>query len=156
MMAAFSAPLRTIPLLSRLTEAQIDQVAGIVERVAFVAGDEIVRKGEQAEASFILIDGDVDCLTREADEDAEIATALPAGAILLELAMFVPIDVTATCIARGNTRMLRISRDKMLEMMERDVRLTDAVVEALTVRLRSMADIMREANTTFDDDRKTA
>lgn len=154
-MAAISAILRNIPLLSRMTQQQLDTVAAISERCGFEAGQMLVEAGAEADAAYYLIDGLVECETESAEGICN-AAPIPPGGTLLELAMIVEIDVSATCTARGPAKVLKIPREKMHELMQSDPLLTDAVIEALTIRLKDMADTMREAGQPFEELQRSA
>ena len=152
-MNSLSALLHTIPLLSALSPAQLDRVAAICERCSFAADETVVKAGDQADAAFFIISGPVDCITSIGSETK--STAIPAGATVLELAMIVDLEVSATCIARGPARILKIPRNKMHDLMQEDIALTDTVIETLTRRLREMADTMREASAPFESNIKS-
>lgn len=154
-MAAFSPILRNIPLLSRMTQLQLDAVAAICERCGYEAGQRLVEAGTEADAAYYLIDGLVECDTEDG-EGVSSAAPIPPGGTLLELAMIVEIDVSATCTARGPAKVLRIPRERMLELMQNDPLLTDAVIEALTIRLQDMAETMREAGRPFEELKRSA
>jgi len=149
-MAAISGLLKTIPLLAGLNEGQLASVAGICERSTLAPGEVLVEAGRQADSTFLIIDGCVDCLSAESGQQKSTAT-IPNGAILLELAMLVEIEVGATCIAAAKSKVLRIPRQKMHDLMQEDIGMTDAIVEHLTLRLSEMADVMREANQHFEE-----
>ena len=154
-MTAISALLKTIPLLSRLSPAQLTSVATVCERHAFKAGDTIIAAGAEADAAFFLMDGHVECLVSGADS-TPMATAIPSGATLLELAMIIELEASATCVARGSAKVLRIPRKEMHDLMQDDIALTDKVIETLTIRLKDMADTMREASEPFQPVKRSA
>ena len=154
-MTAIGGLLNTIPLLSMLSPLQLNAVAGICERCAFASGEEIVVAGAQADAAYYLMDGQVECLTVGPD-GGKITTPIPSGAVLLELAMIVELNVSATCVARGAAKVLMIPRKPMHDLMQDDTALTDKIIEALTVRLRDMADTMREASQPFEELKRSA
>lgn len=154
LMTPFFKLLQNVPLLARLSAAQVEAVAAVCQRCSFASGGEIVREGAIADSAYVLIDGRVDCLSTVDGEPAE--TAVPVGATMLELAMIVDIEANATCIARGPVKILKIPRAALHELMEADITLRDAVIESLTLRLANMAETMREAGDMFDDFRESA
>ena len=154
-MTAIGGLLTTIPLLSMLSSLQLNAVADVCERCAYAPGEEIVVAGVQADAAYYLMDGQVDCLTVGPD-GSKIATPIPPGAVLLELAMIVELDVSATCVARGAAKVLKIARKPMHDLMQDDIALTDKIIEALTLRLKDMADTMREASQPFEQLKRSA
>jgi len=153
-MSAISSLLRSIPLLDGLSEYQLSAVSSIAERMTFVAGQELIKIHASADGAYYLIDGEVECLSHIDGEPS--ATRLPSGAVLLELAMLVDINASATCIARGPAKVLKIPRQAMQELMQTDVSMTEAILERLTKRLADMANTMREASEPFEEqERKT-
>ncbi len=154
-MTAISGLLQTIPLLSTLSSAQLTAMSGVCERCAFSPGEEIVAAGAAADAAYFMMDDNTECLTTDAD-GAEIKTQIPSGAILLELAMIVQLDVSATCVARGPAKVLKIPRQQVHDLMQEDIALTDKVIEALTIRLKDMGETMREASAPFEPAKRSA
>lgn len=152
-MTAISALLKTIPLLARLSPAQLTKIETICERRAYQPGEVIVAGGDEADAAYLFLDGHVDCVVTEAG-GAQTTTAIPSGATLLELGMIIEIDASATCIARAAAKVLRIPRKEMHDLMQEDIALTDKVIETLTIRLKEMADTMREASLPFGMEEK--
>lgn len=147
-MNPISSLLQTIPLLRALSPSQLEQVAAICERCTYVEGDIVVKSGDPADAAYFLINGNVDCQT--VDAGAMVSSPIPAGATLLELAMIIELDVSATCVARGPAKILKIPRSQMHDVMQENVALTDNVIETLTLRLEEMAQTMREASAPFE------
>jgi len=148
-MSAISSLLQSIPLLGGLTEHQLTAVSSIAERLSLTAGQELIRIDAPADGAYILIDGEVECLSRIDGEPS--VTRLPSGAVLLELAMIVDIHASATCVVRAPAKALKIPRQAMHELMQNDVSLTEAILERLTSRLADMADAMREASEPFEE-----
>jgi len=154
-MTAISSLLQTIPLLSTLSPAQLNVLADISERCTYASGEEIVAAGAVAEAAYFMMDDNTECLTKDADGE-QISTPIPSGAVLLELGMIVELDVSATCVARGPAKVLKIPRQQVHDLMQEDIALTDKVIEALTVRLKDMGETMREASTPFETIKRSA
>ncbi len=154
-MTAIDGLLKSIPLLSLLTPPQLVAVAGVCERCAFAPGESIVLAGTRADAAYYLMDGNVDCVTWGPDGE-QIATPIPSGAVLLEMAMIVDLDISANCVARAAAKVLKLPRAAMHDVMQNDPALTDKMIEALTVRLRDMADAMREASQPFEELQRSA
>ena len=126
-MTAIDGLLKSIPLLSRLTPPQLAAVAAVCQRCSFAPGENIVVAGMRANAAYYLMDGHVDCLTWGLDGD-QLATPIPAGAVLLEMAMIVDLDVSATCVARAGAKVLKLPRVAMLEVMQNDPALTTVAI----------------------------
>ena len=154
-MTAIDGLLKSIPLLSLLTPPQLEAVAAVCQRCAFAPGEPIVLAGTRADAAYYLMDGNVDCMTWGPDCE-QIATPIPAGAVLLEMAMIVDIDVNANCVARAAAKVLKLPRAAMHDVMQNDPALTDKMIEALTLRLRDMAEAMREASQPFEELQRSA
>jgi CRP-like cAMP-binding protein len=148
-MSAISGLLQSIPLLGGLTEHQLSAVSSIAQRLTFAAGQELIKADAQADGAYFLIDGEVECLSQIDGEPS--VTRIPSGAVLLELAMIVDINASATCVVRAPAKVLKIPRQAMHDLMQNDVSLTEAILERLTRRLADMADAMREASEPFEE-----
>lgn len=139
--------LAAVPLLAPLTREQRQRLARAAERL-FVAPDKtLVERGELADATYLCLD---DMLSSEYDDAGETKTvSLPEGATILEMAMIVETEAVARFAAVGHSRVIRISRQKLRDILARDTDLAEALGRSLTERLNEMAGEMRELSAAF-------
>lgn len=153
-MSAVSGLLQTIPILGQLTPEQLRSVAAISVRCTFDKGERLIRAGAQVDAAYYLIDGKVDCMTRV--NGKWIGTPVPPCATLLELAMIVEVEASTTFTAQGPSKVLKLPRQGMHQLMQDDAALTAILIGTLTARLKDMADTMRDVGAPFIETKRSA
>jgi CRP-like cAMP-binding protein len=98
----------------------------------------LFRKGEAADAAFLVVSGSVALDLR--DDGSPAARLAEGGALIGELAMLAVVERPATAIAREMTTVMRISRTLMervlLEFPDAAVLLHHAIAE----RVNAMAE----------------
>lgn len=97
-----------------LTEAELEQLAGALDREDFTDGDVIVREGETGGFFYIIESGDVVVTKKGAGKP--LAT-LGAGNFFGERALLSDDTRQATCTARGDVRALYLNREDFSRML---------------------------------------
>ncbi|MEO1266399.1 MAG: cyclic nucleotide-binding domain-containing protein [Pseudomonadota bacterium] len=136
-MQAIAEALLSIDLFAGLSPFQLTEIARRADRLIYQPGDVLLARDEDPEGSLIIIDGEAVCLRGPADEPIEEPVA--AGSVLADMAMIVEYEAAATVVARARVRALRVNRADLLEILAEDAELSEALIEAVTVRLRSVA-----------------
>ena len=90
--------LKRVSLFSALSPADLKQVAAITEEEIFPDGDVIVYQGEQGDAMFVIVSGEVRICVDRDGQDTEIARR-KAGEYVGELAIINREPRNATLIA---------------------------------------------------------
>jgi len=68
--------LKTFPLLSRLSDQDLAQLAAVMQERTFPAGTEILREGQPGDEMFLLLEGSVDVLKTTPYGDAYVTASL--------------------------------------------------------------------------------
>ena len=123
--------LRRVPLFTGLTDTAIDAIAGVSREVEFADGETLARQGEPGDAFFVLLDG-----VARVEQGASTIGELAAGDFLGEIALVDGRPRSATVVAVGTVRALRIGREGFLDLFERFSPVRLGIVMALTDRLR--------------------
>ncbi|MFT3893575.1 MAG: cyclic nucleotide-binding domain-containing protein [Anaerolineales bacterium] len=97
--------LRRVPLFTALSPADLKQVAAIASEEEFSDGEVIAYEGEQGDAMFVIIAGEI----RVCLNDVEVARRA-SGEYVGELAVINREPRMATLIASGDVRTLCIDR----------------------------------------------
>ncbi|MEL7302371.1 MAG: cyclic nucleotide-binding domain-containing protein [Pseudomonadota bacterium] len=128
--------LRDVDLFRELKPLQLTELARRADRLVYQSGDVLMARDEDCDGALIVVDGDAVCLRGAKDEPIE--EPVGAGFVLAEMAMLVEFEATATVVARGRVRAIRINREDFVEMVADDPDLWEAMVTALTTRLRAV------------------
>lgn len=128
--------LHDVDLFRNLKPLQLTELARRADRMVFQSGDVLMARDEECEGALVIVDGDAVCLRGANDEPIE--EPVGSGYILAEMAMLVEFEATATVVARGRVRAIRINRTDFTEMVAEDTDLWEAMVSTLTTRLRAV------------------
>ncbi len=140
---AFVLPLLKVPLFQGLKPLQLTEIARRADRIVYKPGDVIVAAHDEPDAAVLVVSGEAvrtegPGLERGANE------AVPAGALISEMAMLIETECTSTVVARTPVRALRITRQEMQAHMASDPSLADHFVARITGRLTSFMESLRE------------
>jgi CRP-like cAMP-binding protein len=127
--------LRRVPLFAVLSPADLKQVAAIAEEEIFPDGDVIVYQGEQGDAMFVIVSGDVRVCVERDGKDTEIARRKP-GEYVGELAIINREPRNATLIASGDVRVLCIDQKSFEGLIRERPEVSLFIIQELSRRLR--------------------
>jgi ATP-binding cassette subfamily B protein len=127
--------LRRVPLFAGLAS---EPLALLGERFAVTsheAGVDIVREGERGERFFIVAEGRLDVLVRDADSGEELrVNALETGDYFGELALLTEERRSATVRTMAATELYALDRSDFAALLEREPGVRDAVMATLSRR----------------------
>jgi len=138
---ALVAPLLRIALFQGLRPLQITEIARRAERIVFRPGQTIVEADAEANAAFVIVNGEA-VRTKGPDLGAE-PEPIAVGSLIGEMAMLVDTEYTSTVVAKSPVRALKITRASMYEQMADDARLADHLVTKIAARLKNLAGELR-------------
>jgi len=78
-------------------------------RVEFAAGTEIFHEGQDADAAFLVLEGQVE-VRKRTDEGHKVMATLGNGDVLGEMALFGGVHRSADAVAVSDTKAFRLSR----------------------------------------------
>jgi len=125
--------LRSLELFERLTTQQLADLAATVAEVTYPAGRAIVTEGEYADGLFIIIAGEV-LVTKAGGTLRRLYVRDFFG----EMALLEAGIRSATVTAVGTVRLLRLSRDAVMQIMEEQPAIAIAICQTLSRRLRNV------------------
>src|SRR5262249_34335064 len=125
--------LRSLDLFERLTTEQLAELAAAVKEVTFAAGATIVAEGEFGDELFVIKSGEV-LVTRA----GIVLRTARAGDYCGEMALLDGETRSATGTAVGPVRLLWLSRDAVLRMMEEQPAIAIAISQTLSRRVRDL------------------
>jgi CRP-like cAMP-binding protein len=136
------------PLFGGLAPLQLKVLALTAERVRFNDGEPLIRTGEEGEAAFLIVSGEV--MVDIEDDEAETRAVLPAGTLVGELAMLIETEHSSTVKAAGAVNALKFSRQMMHELMQRYPGMAEHFTSKIRARLELMAEALREIDEMLD------
>jgi CRP/FNR family transcriptional regulator, cyclic AMP receptor protein len=137
--------LRKVGILADLDDGELRKVLAISQRVAFKAGETIMREGEQGEAMYFFVEGEVDVtknLTLKLG-DRDFATAeksmnkLSADKVSVfgEMSVFGPEPRSATITASSNCVLYSVNRAEFTRLCDSEHRIGLSIVRRIAAVL---------------------
>ncbi|MDX8378375.1 MAG: cation:proton antiporter [Mariprofundales bacterium] len=126
--------LENIPLFAGLSVEIVQKIAGRVELVRVLTGDRIITQGQKGHALYIIEHGLVEIIRNQKNADGHDTTLLLAvleeGAFFGEIALLGENIRTSNVVAMCPTRLLRISRQQILQLSQEYPEITKHLTEA--------------------------
>ena len=135
--------LRLTPLFGGLPDDQLDRLADMGEIVDLEPGEALIREGDEADALYVVLDGELDVTKRSGRTDIPVARVGP-GALQGELAALEGGRRLASVTAATPTEVLRIPVGAMRQLLDAGPDVALAVIRTAVSRLRSMESLFRE------------
>ena len=108
--------LQETPLFRNVDLKRLRVVAMMGESQAYRAKERLFEKGDEGDAAFIVIDGEVDVLVPDEGGEQSVAI-LGEGEIFGELAVICDQARSTAIAARGELEVLRLDRDVVLNLL---------------------------------------
>jgi len=125
-------------LFADLPPADLDCVLDHSRVVLFAAGEAIVEEGAAGESLYQVIDGRVDVEKKLQDGQIIHVVELGPGEIFGEMTLFQDSPRSATVRALQESRMLRVDRTGVRELLERDPDLLERFAQLVSSRRREL------------------
>jgi HEAT repeat protein len=123
--------LRRVPLFAALSPAELKQVAAITSEEVFPDGEVIAYEGEQGDAMFVIIAGEV----RVCLNDVEVARRI-SGEYVGEMSIINRTPRSATLIASGDVRTLCIDQKNFEGLIRERPDVSLVIIQVLSKRLQ--------------------
>jgi signal transduction histidine kinase len=136
------ALLRRVPIFLELSEVDLSSIADGAEPVELAAGDVLASEGEPGDALFVIVSGELQVVKRSRTTDVPIALLGP-GEIVGEMAIFEALPRNASLRAVAPTRVIRIGREVVLDLLSTRPSATLSMLRTVMGRLRSTEGMLR-------------
>ncbi len=136
--------LRRVKILAGLSEDQLVKFGEFMEVVAARQWSEVVRSGENGEAMYLILEGELRVRIMVGDRE-RILTTLGAGEFFGEIALFDNEPRSADVVANLDSKLLRVSSEAFEQLIERAPELAAPILHAIgkTLAARIRADNKR-------------
>jgi signal transduction histidine kinase len=137
------ALLRHVPMFAELSEEDLSWVADAGEALELTRGDVLAGEGEPGDALFVVISGELEVVKQSHTTEVPLAL-LGSGEIVGEMAIFEAQPRMASVRATAATRVIRIGREVVLELVGTRPSATLSMLRTVMGRLRSTEAMLRE------------
>ncbi|HJS19962.1 MAG TPA: HEAT repeat domain-containing protein, partial [Anaerolineales bacterium] len=129
--------LKRVPLFATLSPTDLKQVAAIASEEVFPDGEVIAYQGEQGDAMFVIVAGEVRvCIENEGGE-IELARRI-SGEYVGELSIITREPRNATLIASGDVRALCIDQKTFEGLIRERPEVSLFIIQVLSKRLKEV------------------
>lgn len=129
--------LREVPMFSRLSPEDLEQVAQIAQEQLYPDQTVICREGEPGNTLFIIVDGKVEVLKKVGQQESLIAMREP-GEFVGEMAILESAPRFATLKANGDVRVLVIDGEAFTTILLDRPEVAVSVLRHMSTRVRQL------------------
>jgi signal transduction histidine kinase len=135
--------LRTAPLFTGLSDADLARLAETTERQHLEPGEYLLREGEKGDAMFVIVSGELEVTKRAEDVELPLARVGP-GAIQGEIAAIAGQTRSASVRAVTAVEALRIPRQGLLALLDAGPEPALALLRTVLERMRGLESFVRQ------------
>jgi CRP-like cAMP-binding protein len=126
--------LQKLELLASLTEEELHTLADRLRFTPYVAGDVMIRQGEQVEWLYILIKGEAEAWVQPARGERKLLAKLGPGSFFGEMGLMTGTAIQATVIVSSNVECYRIDKESFQHILLARPELAGVFSEVLAKR----------------------
>jgi len=128
--------IKLIEIFHRLNDTQLHEITAIAKRESYKGGDTIIEQDTPGDSMYIIVQGQVEILKRDAEGDMQTALFLGEGQVFGELALLDQGLRTATIIADDDpTIVYSLTRDSIEGLCRADTALGYQLMRNLALDL---------------------
>jgi signal transduction histidine kinase len=135
--------LRATPLFGGLGDEQLERLVEMGEIVDLPSGTRLIGEGEQADALFVVLDGELDVTKRSGSSEIPVARVGP-GSLQGEIAALEGGRRLASVQAATDAEVLRIPIGAVRELLGAGPDVALAIIRTAVSRLRAIESTLRE------------
>ncbi|MBX5483854.1 MAG: cyclic nucleotide-binding domain-containing protein [Myxococcaceae bacterium] len=107
------AVLSTSPLFDMLSNQELEYVAELAQPKKFAAGELVFEEGELGDSLYVIVNGEIDVVRRDADGQQKVLTTLTAPEFFGEMSLIDKEYRSATVRARTDAELLHLSAENL-------------------------------------------
>jgi CRP-like cAMP-binding protein len=147
--------LRRVPFFAEIEPAKLKLLAFMSERVGFDPGKDLCHQGDQADAAYLILEGEADIVLEGPAGPITVAT-LGRNEIVGEIGILCNAPRNATVRAKTRLVCLRILKDPFMRMVREFPNMAVAIMRELAQRLEATNNQLRTARAEVRKLRETA
>jgi CRP/FNR family transcriptional regulator, cyclic AMP receptor protein len=122
--------IRKVPLFSKLSKKELEDVAHIADELDLPAGKVMAREGDRGREFFVLLEGEADVT-----KGNRTLNTMREGDFFGEIALVTKMPRTATVTATSDVRVLVVTERDFTALLKRSPHVGRGVAEALAERV---------------------
>ena len=126
--------LRDVPLFEGVSDRHLRKIAGLGTIAAHGPGSTIVRKGDDGDACYVLLEGRADVVLGRGRPGAP----MQPGAVFGEMALLDGAPRSASIVAVTDVVLFRLGRAKFAKLLRSEPSVALALLKTLAARLRAI------------------
>lgn len=134
--------LRSVSMFAGAPDEFLAAIGAVLEELHFPAGALVFSKGDLGDCLYIIAEGHV-----SVHDGARALNTLHAGEVFGEMAALDPEVRSASVTALSNTRLLRLDRGPLYQVMSQRSEVAQGIIHVLVQRLRGR---LRDMNEDFE------
>ncbi len=128
--------LKNVPMFSALSDENIEKIAPLLKKQKYKKNTMILMEDDSGDSLFVIEDGSVK-ITRYSEDGREvILSILGEGDFFGEMSILDGESRSANVVALENSEICILSRDDLLDILEKYPSVAIALLEELALRLR--------------------
>ncbi|MFH1475341.1 MAG: GNAT family N-acetyltransferase [Chloroflexota bacterium] len=136
-------PLARVPLFADLGPAELARVRAVATEVTVAPGATLVAEGGPGDALYVVLEGELAVTKRAGGVEAAVATVGP-GTVQGEIAVLEGGVRRATVRAITPSRLLRVARDDLFDVLAREPGVLRSLVATVAGRVRVIETMLAE------------
>jgi predicted acylesterase/phospholipase RssA/CRP-like cAMP-binding protein len=130
--------LKAVDLFAGLEPADLRAIASAAAVLELPAGGTLVRQGEDAESTFVLLDGRLAAVFEDDSQNERALPDMAPGSLVGEVALFAGGKRTATVRAKETSTLAVLSAQAFAHLLEANPAVASRVSEVVSRRLRQV------------------
>jgi len=135
--------LREVPLFSEMDEQEVAGIREIMDEIKFKPGQVIIREGESGDLFYVITEGRVEIIIRDADGSDVVLHEAGPGDFFGELSMLTSEPRSARVRAMEHVTALTLERDDFFDFLRTHTHAAIDVLVELGGRLRENDQLLR-------------
>ena len=128
--------MQDIPMFRKLDPKRLRLFAFMGDTLTYRPGERLFEKGDEGNAAFIILDGEVDVLVPTDGDEIAVAT-LGTGEIFGEMAVLCDQPRSTGIAAKNELRVLRLERSAIMQMLAEFPDISLELIKILAGRLEA-------------------
>jgi CRP/FNR family transcriptional regulator, cyclic AMP receptor protein len=131
--SAKATAISRVPLFSRCSKAQLNQIAQLADEIDLPAGRVLTKEGARGREFFVILEGAADVR-----RDGQVIALLGGGDFLGEIALITDVPRTATVTTTTPVRILVLPTREFRQLLRTSPDIQGKVLQAVAERVASL------------------